>query len=136
MTAPAGNLPPDGSLNFTVELRCAIAKALRNTQFSRTQVVERMAALLGVDVSEAMLDAWSAPSRSRWRFPFEYAAAFDAACETTALLELLARQRDYRVLAPGEVKDAELGRIEREISALRARRATLITAHAIEEDHS
>jgi hypothetical protein len=132
MSRPAAEPLPDGSLDFAVELRCAITKAIKGSGMSRAHIAERMSALLGGEVSEAMLDAWTAPSRGKWKIPFEYAAAFDEACGSSALLELLARKRNYRLLAPKDALDAELGRIGREMARLKARQSVLLTAASIE----
>lgn len=83
------------------------------------------AELIGQDISKYQLDAWTAESREGHRFPFEYAAAFEVACETTALQELLARKRGSRVLAGEDAILTELGRIEKQKVELAVRERLL-----------
>jgi hypothetical protein len=84
-----------------------------------------MSELLGLEVTKHQLDSWTAESREGWRFPFEYAAAFEAACETYALSELLARKRGCTVLIGEEAVMAEWGRLERMETEIKARKRAL-----------
>jgi hypothetical protein len=108
---PSAPAPIGGSLNYAVELRHVLTDALKRTPRSRYEIAARMSELTGVDISKAALDAWTAESKTPWRFPFEYAAAFEAACETTCLQELLGRKRGSRILVGRDTLYAELGRI-------------------------
>lgn len=108
---PRAPAPVGGSLNYASELRCVLSEALKRTPKSRFEIAARVSELTGHEVSKATLDAWTAESKAPWRFPFEYAAAFEAACESTCLQELLARKRGCRVLVGEESLLAELGRI-------------------------
>lgn len=109
---PRPPAPTGGSLQYTTELRHVLSEALKKTPKSRYEIAARMSELTGEDISKAMLDAWTAESKTAWRFPFEYAASFEAACETTCLQELLARKRGCAVLAGNDVLLAKLGRIK------------------------
>ena len=125
---------PAGSLNYAIELRHALTRALKDSPLSRYQIAARMSELLGVEVSKTMLDAFTAETRGKWRFPFEYAAAFDVACETNILLDLLARKQGCRVLPPREQLDAELGRIRRQQAELGERERAILAAAAVQEN--
>lgn len=109
--APSAPALVEGGLNYAAELCGVLSAALKASSKTRYAIAARMAELLGADVSKFQLDAWTAESREGHRFPFEYAAAFEAACETNALQELLARKRGSRVLAGGDAILTELGRI-------------------------
>lgn len=80
----------EGALNFAIELRCLIAQLLKASPASRYQIAARMSELLATEITKYMLDAWTAESREAWRFPLEYAVAFEVACETRALTDWLA----------------------------------------------
>ncbi len=101
-----------GALNFSVELRAVLSQALKTTPHTRYQVAAQMSELLGLEVTKYQLDSWTAESRDAWRFPFEYAVAFEVACSSTCLQELLSRKRGSKVLIGEESLLAELGRIE------------------------
>ncbi len=109
---PHAPAPVGGSLDYASELCHVLADALKKTPKSRYDIAARMSELAGQDISKSMLDAWTAESKTPWRFPFEFAAAFEAATDSTCLQELLARKRGSRVLVGEESLLAELGRIE------------------------
>jgi hypothetical protein len=95
---PCAPAPVEGSLNYDVELRAVLSAALKKCHETRYIVAARMSELTGEDISKAQLDAWTAESKTPWRFPFAYAAAFEAATGTNVLQELLSRKRGTRVL--------------------------------------
>ena len=109
---PRAPAPVGGSLEYSRELCHVLSDALKRTPRTRYEVAARMSELTSQDITKSQLDAWTAESKTPWRFPFEYAAAFEAACETTCLQELLARKRGCRILVGEESLLAELGRVE------------------------
>lgn len=115
----------EGSLNYAAELCGALSAALKRSSKSRYEIAARMSELVGVDISKFQLDAWTAESREGHRFPFEYAAAFETACETTALQELLARKRGSRILFGDDALVTDLGRISKAKLELAARERAL-----------
>ncbi len=125
-TTRAAPAPTPGSLNYTIELRHILSDALKKTPRSRYEIAARMSELTGEEITKAMLDAWTAESRTQWRFPFEYAAAFEVACDlTTCLQQLLCRKRGSRVLDGKDAMLTELGRLEREEQEIKERRQAL-----------
>lgn len=117
--------PQPASLDHAIELRHLLSDALKKTMKTRFEVAARMSELTGHEISKAMLDAWSAESRESWRFPLEYATAFEIACETYGLTEFMARKRGCRVYAGDEVRQAEIGRIESQMDELASKLKTL-----------
>jgi hypothetical protein len=103
----------EGSLNYAAELCAVLSGVLKRCSKSRYEIAARMGELVGHDISKFQLDSWTAESRETHRFPFEYAAAFEAACDSTALQELLGRKRGSRILVGEDALVAELGRIEK-----------------------
>lgn len=118
---PQTPAPAEGSLDYATELRCVLSDALKKSPLSRYQIAAIMSELTGQDISKSMLDAWTAESKTPWRFPFEYAAAFEAACGSICLQELLGRKRGTRVLVGEDMLLAELGRVEKEKAELAVR---------------
>jgi len=120
--------PPEligGSLAYGAELRATLAAALKETRLSRYEVAAKMSELTGTEISKAQIDSWAAESREGWRFPFEYAAAFEAALGTYCLTELLARKRGYKVYMGDDIRQAEIGKISQQIADLNAKLAIL-----------
>ena len=115
----------EGSLDYCIELAHALSTALKHSPKSRYEIAARMSELTGREITKTTLDAWTAESKTDWRFPFEYAAAFEAACETTCLQELLCRKRGSRILEGDEALLAELGRLDRDEQAVKQRRQAI-----------
>jgi hypothetical protein len=109
------------SLDHGKEVSHLLSTALKETTKSRYEICARMSELLGHDISISMLNAWTAESREAWRFPLEYATAFEIACETYCLTEFQARKRGCKVYAGDEVRQAEIGRIESQIGEMTAK---------------
>ena len=114
-----------GSLNVGPRLRALLSEMLKITPLTRYQVAARMSELLGQDVTKHQLDSWTAESRNEWRFPFEYAPAFEAACETHDLTEFLAALRGSIVLVGEDALKAELGALEIAEAEIKTRKRKL-----------
>ena len=124
---PEAPSPGPGSLDYATELCATLSEAMRATDQSRAVIAARMSDLTHEHITEAMLNAYTAKSHDRHRFPFEFAAAFEVACEATCLQSLLAGKRGSLVLVGKEALDAELGRIRRQQAELRRKEKTLET---------
>lgn len=122
---PQPPVPTGGSLDYATELRHVLSDALAKCDKSRYQVAAEMSRLLGVEVTKAQLDAWTAESRAPWRFPFEYAAAFEVATGSYCLVELLTRKRGCKAYWGREAVMLELGRLERDEQELKRRKGKL-----------
>lgn len=109
---PSAPAATPGSLDYENELRLVLSQALKATPKSRYEIAARMSELTGHQITKETLDAWTAESKKPWRFPFQFAAAFEVACETTCLQELLGRKRGCQVLVGDDALYAELGRIQ------------------------
>lgn len=127
MTHPIPQLPAHGerSHSCSLQLRHVLNEALKRSAHNRTTIAALMSELTGERITKAQIDAWTSESKSAWRFPFEYAAAFEAACgaRCTDLQALLCSLRGTAVLTGRDVLYAELGRItELEEQTLKVRK--------------
>lgn len=109
---PAG--PVEGSLDVAAELCAALSRAIKDCPLSRAEIAARMADLTGKAITEAMLNSWTSKAHDGWRFPFEFAPAFEVATGSQCLQLLLARHRGTLVMTPRDGRDAEIGRIQRQ----------------------
>jgi hypothetical protein len=117
-----------GSLNFDYELRNELGRAIEDAKMPRRDIALRMADLTASRVTEAMLDAWTAPSRVKWNLPVRLAVAFDSVTNSSCILELLARKAGRKVITPAEALDSELGQLARQEAEIHRRRAALLAA--------
>lgn len=106
------------SMDYDKEIRHLLPSALKQISKTRYEVCARMSELIGHEITISMLNSWTAESREAWRFPMAYATPFEIACDTFCLTEFQARQRGCKVYAGDEVRQAEIGRIESQMSEL------------------
>jgi len=105
-------------------LKRMLAEDLTKSSYPRDQVAARMSALLGLPISKAQLDAWTAPTKPLHRFPVEYLPAFVEASGRHGALRLAAEAAGCRLVVPAEVR-AELARVEDERKRLVQRERVL-----------
>lgn len=122
---PVAPMPVGGSMQCAEEVCAVLSDAITASGKTRYAIAARMSELLGREITKAQIDAWTAESKNEWRFPFEYAAAFEVACDCISLQELLARRRGTRILVGEEALLAEMGRIDREELSLKKRKQAL-----------
>jgi len=109
---PTVKEPSAGSMDYGSELRHLVSETLKACPKDRFAVASEMSRLTGREISKSMLDSWSAESRAEWRFPLEFAPAFEVATATYALTEFLARKCGRKVYAGADIYAAELGKLE------------------------
>lgn len=119
-----------GSLNFDVEWRAALNKAIEECGFGRGNIAIEMERLLGNDpdypVSVSLLNAWTAPSKTDYRFPLLYLPAFIRATGATWLLEVLAGKCGRVTLTSEEEQLVEIGRLQKRVHDDRRRLQALV----------
>jgi len=127
---PQAPAPVNGSLDCAAELCATLADMItdsinRKVIRSRYDLAARMSELTGHEITKAMIDAWTAESKEAWRFPFQFAPAMEAACDSTALQELFGRKRGSRILVGEDALLAEMGRLDVDEARIKQRRAKL-----------
>lgn len=124
-----GSRAPAGSLNWDAELRAALSEAISLSGLSRAEVAAAMEQALGHDphypISVSTLDAWTAPSRTDWRFPLLYLPAFIEATGATWLLARVAAKSGHQVVTGEAAIGAELGAVLAQQDELRSRERDL-----------
>ncbi|WP_119301102.1 hypothetical protein [Dongia deserti] len=113
-----------GSLSFDREWRAALNQAIEECGFGRGNIATEMERLLGNDpdypVSVALLNAWTAASKTDYRFPLIYLPAFVRATGATWLLDRLA-SKCGRVVVDDEMAQLAQARHE-ELQAVERRK--------------
>ena len=120
----AGSEPTDptpGSFDMSSAVRQGISEAIRRSGMKRWEIAGRMSELAGAEITESMLNAWSAESREDRRFPAEYLAVFCYVTGDRELLRQMAQRIHCWLLESEEAVMAELGRINWQRQQLSAR---------------
>lgn len=104
-------VPPEGSLDVKNQFQGAIVNAIKHSPLSRWEIAGKMSALLGVEITKYMLDAWTAESKDGHRMPGIYIPAFCVATQDYAAVKLLAEKCGVFILPGVEVLRAELAKV-------------------------
>lgn len=118
--------PQHGSLDIAAELCATLALAIKDCPLSRAEIAARMSDLTGKTITEDTLNKWTSKAGENWRFPMEFAPAFEVATGSQSLMLLIARKRGVLIMTPKEGIDAEIGRAQREIRSMQRRLRQLI----------
>ncbi|MCB1908126.1 MAG: hypothetical protein KDH15_12190 [Rhodocyclaceae bacterium] len=122
---PSPRQPLPGALHVGPQIRQLLSAMLKASPLSREQVAARMSELTGDTITKHQIDAWTAESREGWRFPLEYAAAFEVSLDSHDLGAWYASLRGGRLSVGREALEAELGKIERQKGDLAKRERAL-----------
>lgn len=115
-----------GKASIDAAIRAIISSALKRCQLDRYEVAAKMSSILGVEITKAQLDSWSAESKENHRFPLVYAGSF---CQATGGDKALARYMaelcgGYYIEGEDAVR-LELGKIEEEKERIARREAAI-----------
>lgn len=84
---------PNYQLNtkpMSQRVREVVSEALKRMDCKRWEVAGRMSELCGVEITESMLNAWTAESKENHRFPLELVPAFCQVTGDYTLIEMTA----------------------------------------------
>jgi hypothetical protein len=99
-----------GSLDDAAVIRGVLLRAMKNSGMSRGCIADSMSELLGRQVTEKMLNAFTAESRDDRRWPAEFDRAFCKATGDKTLISCRAELAGMRVIDQHEIDLLELGR--------------------------
>jgi hypothetical protein len=114
--------PPSGSLDIDSELRAAISADIKAAAFSRYALAARMSELVGHEITESMLNNWTAEAHEKHRFPCQFLPAFVAATGGRRAFECLSRKSGLFALPGPEAVYSEVAQIDEQMKKLRIKR--------------
>ena len=106
----AGPMP--GSLNLQQKVKETLTVALKSAPYKRWEVAGRMSDYIGVEITESMLNAWTAESKELHRFPLEYLPAFCWATGNYSLADVVVRASGCHLIKSEEVVLLEMARLD------------------------
>lgn len=107
-----------GKASIDAAVRHMISDALKRCRLSRYEVAARMSDILGVEITKAQIDSWSAESKENHRFPYIYTGAFCMASGCKALARYVAELCGGYFIEGEDAIRLELGKIEEEKAEL------------------
>lgn len=103
-----------------------LKRAMKESGKRREELAREMTATTGCKISKASLDTWTAGSKVNWRFPFEYAPAFELATGSKCLSEFLAHCSNGQVIFGADIELLGVVKIQQQIEALEKQKKTLL----------
>lgn len=129
--APARNEADLAGLDAIVA--ATVARMLKEDDRKRPVIAAEMSALLATSVSALMLDGYASEAREQVNISAARLLALVAVTDRFDLLDSLVRRIGASVLVGNEILAAELGHIDRQMAALKARRRSIESATPIIE---
>lgn len=102
-----------GALDCDMVVRSTLARMIKQSPLDRAEIASALTRLAGYNVTEAMLDAYTAQSREGHRFPANLIPAITAVCDYS-LMHLFSEKSGSQLLIGKEALDAELGKLEKQ----------------------
>jgi hypothetical protein len=110
---------------LTLRIKEAIGEAIKNSGLKRYDIAGRMGEHLGTEITESMLNSYTAESKEGYRMPAEYMPIFCKITQDYAALEILVAAAGGRLVKSEEIYFLELGRLEQAEKSIQQKRAAI-----------
>ena len=100
--------------DFQVSMRFreALSEAIKNSSYSREQIVAMIFGMTGVKISKHILDSMTAPSKKDYRFPAEILPAFCFITGDFEPLRILVETAGFEMIGEDEARVLKIARLE------------------------
>ena len=95
-----------------LRIKDAIAEAIKGCGLKRYAIAGQMSEMLGTEITESMLNAYTAESKEGYRMPAEYIPVFCQVVKDYTVLEILVAASGCRMIKSEEVYYLEIGRLQ------------------------
>ena len=120
------------SPNFQVETKAvgtrmneAIADAIKNSGLKRYDIAGQMSEFLNVEITESMLNSYTAESKEGYRMPAEWLPTFCKIVRDYTVMEILVASADGRMVKSEEIYLLEMGRLQQAEKTIRQKQSQL-----------
>ena len=120
------------SPNFQVEtkplgtrMKEAIADAIKNSGLKRYDIAGQMSEFLNTEITESMLNSYTAESKEGYRMPAEWLPTFCKIVRDYTVMEILVASADGRMVKSEEIYLLEMGRLEQAERSIRRKQRQL-----------
>jgi len=97
---------------LALRIKDAIAESIKGSGMKRYVVAGKMSELLGAEVTESMLNAYTAESKEGYRMPAEYIPVFCKIVKYYTVLEILVSASGCRMIKSEDAYYLEIGRLQ------------------------
>ena len=108
-----------------VRIKDAISKSISKSELKRYEIAGKMSEHLGVEITDSMLNSWTAESKEGHRMPAEYYPVFCKIVQDFSVLEILVAAAGGRMTKTKELYYLEMGMWQQAEENARKERAKL-----------
>lgn len=108
-----------------LRIKDAISDAIKNSGLKRYDIAGQMGEMLGTEISESMLNAYTAESKEGYRMPAEYIPTFCKITKDYTVLEILVSASGGRMVKSDEIYLLELGKLAQVEKSIQKKKAEL-----------
>lgn len=112
-------------LPLPLRMKEAIAEAIKGSGMKRYAIAGQMSEMLGTEITESMLNAYTAESKEGYRMPAEYLPTFCRIVKDYTPLEVLTAAAGCRMIKSEDVYFLEIGRLRAVEKAARKKHLAL-----------
>ena len=95
-----------------LRIKDAIAEAIKGSGLKRYAIAGQMSEMLGAEITESMLNAYTAESKEGYRMPAEYIPAFCKIVKDYMVLDVLVAASGCRMIKSEDAYYLEMGRLQ------------------------
>ncbi len=108
-----------------LRIKEAISEAIKNSGLKRYEITGKMSEFLGLEITESMLNAYTAESKEGYRMPAEYFPIFCKLTKDYTLLDIVVAASGCRMVKPEEIYYLEIGRLQQAELAIQQKKRQL-----------
>ncbi|SEO97635.1 hypothetical protein [Propionispora vibrioides] len=108
-----------------LRIKEAISEAIKNSGLKRYAIAGQMSEYLGLEISESMLNSWTAESKEGHRMPAEYYPIFCKLTQDYTILDILMSAAGGRMVKSEEIYLLEMGRLQQAEKTIRQKQSQL-----------
>ena len=108
-----------------VRIKEAISDAIKNSGLKRYAIAGQLSENLGAEISESMLNSYTAESKESHRMPAEYIPIFCRLTKDYTVLEILVAAGGGRMVKSEEIYYLEMGRLQQAEKSIQQKRAQI-----------
>ena len=110
---------------LTLRMKEAIAEAIKGSGLKRYAIAGQMSEQIGTEITESMLNAYTAESKEGYRMPAEYLPVFCRIVKDYSVLEILVAAAGCRMIKSEDAYYLEIGRLQTVEKAARRKHQAL-----------
>lgn len=108
-----------------LRIKEGISEAMKNSGLKRYTIAGQMTEYLGIEITESMLNSWTAESKEGHRMPAEYYPIFCKLTKDYTIMDILTASADGRMVKSEEIYLLEMGRLQQAEKTIRQKQSQL-----------